>query len=39
MPINVPADEDEFWMGASQPTLEAVWGNEEDDVNAQFLTH
>jgi hypothetical protein len=36
MAIDVPADEDEFWTGVSQPSLEAVWGNEEDEVYAQL---
>ncbi len=37
MPNDVPADDDEFWTGASQPSLEVVWGNEEDDTYAEVL--
>jgi hypothetical protein len=25
-------DEAEFWTAASQPSLDAVWGNTDDDV-------
>jgi hypothetical protein len=35
----LPTDDDDFWAGASQPSLESVWGNEEDEVYAQLLTH
>jgi hypothetical protein len=38
MPNDVP-DEDEFWTGASEPSLDAVWGNEEDEVYAELLTN
>jgi hypothetical protein len=30
-------DETEFWSQASQPTLDAVWDNTEDDVYGQLL--
>lgn len=30
-------DEDEFWLQASQPSLDSVWNNVEDDVYAQLL--
>lgn len=33
----VPDDEEDFWTGASQPSLDAVWGNEEDDVYGQLV--
>jgi predicted DNA-binding antitoxin AbrB/MazE fold protein len=33
----VPDDEQDFWTGASQPSLDAVWGNEEDDVYGQLV--
>jgi hypothetical protein len=32
-----PEDEADFWLQASQPSLEAVWDNAEDDVYAQLL--
>jgi hypothetical protein len=33
----LPDDETEFWQTASQPSLEAVWDNTEDDVYAELL--
>ncbi|HEX8212862.1 MAG TPA: antitoxin family protein [Longimicrobium sp.] len=33
----VPDDEQDFWTGASQPSLDMVWGNEEDDVYGQLV--
>jgi hypothetical protein len=30
-------DETEFWSQASQPTLDTVWDNTEDDVYGQLL--
>jgi hypothetical protein len=33
----LPDDETEFWPKASQPSLDAVWDNAEDDVYAQLL--
>jgi hypothetical protein len=33
----LPDDEAEFWQGASQMSLSAVWDNDEDDVYAQLL--
>jgi hypothetical protein len=30
-------DEADFWLQASQASLEAVWDNAEDDVYAQLL--
>ena len=30
-------DEDEFWTAASQPSLDAGWDNEDDDVYGQLL--
>ena len=29
--------ETEFWALASESSLDAIWGNEEDDVYAQLL--
>jgi len=29
--------EDEFWLQASQNSLDSVWGNAEDDIYAQLL--
>jgi predicted DNA-binding antitoxin AbrB/MazE fold protein len=33
----VQDDEGEFWTDASQPSLDAVWNNDEDDVYGQLL--
>jgi hypothetical protein len=30
-------DETDFWLHASQVSLDAIWGNSEDDVYAQLL--
>jgi hypothetical protein len=33
----LPDDEAEFWLQASQASLNSVWDNTEDDVYAQLL--
>ncbi|GAX38236.1 hypothetical protein [Nodularia sp. NIES-3585] len=33
----LPNDETEFWLQASQTSLDEVWDNAEDDVYAQLL--
>jgi hypothetical protein len=33
----LPDNEAEFWLQASQTSLDAVWDNVEDDVYAQLL--
>ena len=33
----LPDDEADFWMQASQRSLDTVWDNIEDDVYAQLL--
>jgi hypothetical protein len=33
----LPDDEAEFWLGASQTSLDSVWNNAEDDIYAQLL--
>lgn len=33
----LPDDETEFWLHASQTSLNAVWDNAEDDVYAELL--
>jgi hypothetical protein len=33
----LPDDEVEFWLRVSQPSLDKIWGNEEDDVYAELL--
>jgi len=33
----LPDDETEFWLQASQTSLDTVWNNAEDDVYAQLL--
>jgi hypothetical protein len=32
------ADENEFWLSASEDSLDRIWNNEEDDVYAELLT-
>lgn len=33
----LPDEETEFWLQASQTSLDTVWDNTEDDVYAQLL--
>ena len=33
----LPDEEDQFWLGASQSSLAAIWENAEDDAYAQLL--
>lgn len=33
----IPNDEFEFWLQASQISLNAVWDNAEDDIYAELL--
>jgi hypothetical protein len=33
----IPDDETEFWLQASQTSLDEAWNNAEDDVYAQLL--
>ncbi|MEG5065131.1 hypothetical protein QUB33_16060 [Microcoleus sp. B3-A4] len=33
----LPDEEGEFWLQASQTSLDRVWDNTEDDVYAQIL--
>ncbi|MEJ7577389.1 MAG: antitoxin family protein [Pyrinomonadaceae bacterium] len=33
----LPDDDASFWLMASQPSLDAVWNNLEDDVYAELL--
>jgi hypothetical protein len=33
----LPDDEADFWLEASQMSLDTVWNNTEDDVYAQLL--
>ena len=33
----LPDDETEFWQTASQPSLDVVWDNTEDNVYAELL--
>ncbi len=34
---NHPVNGDDFWLNASQPSLDAIWGNSEDNVYAELL--
>ncbi|OUL19233.1 hypothetical protein BV372_33600 [Nostoc sp. T09] len=33
----LPDDEAEFWLQASQSSVDAVWDNTEDDIYAELL--
>ena len=33
----LPEDDTEFWLRASQNSLDTIWDNVEDDVYAQLL--
>ncbi len=33
----LPEDETEFWLQASEVSLDTVWDNTEDDIYAQIL--
>lgn len=33
----LPEDDSLFWLAASQPSVDSVWNNEEDDVYAELL--
>lgn len=33
----LPDDKDEFWLQASQMSLDAVWANAKDDMYAELL--
>ena len=35
--VTILADDAQFWLGASQPSLTAVWDNPEDDIYEQLL--
>lgn len=31
------SDSDEFWLRASEPSLDATWDNSDDDIYAELL--
>jgi len=33
----LPEEENEFWLSASESSLDEIWNNEEDDVYAELL--
>jgi hypothetical protein len=37
--VTVVTEDDEvrFWMGASEPALDEIWNNPEDDVYAELI--
>ena len=35
--VTVLSNGDDFWLGASEPSLNAIWDNPEDDVYAELL--
>ena len=36
-PVDDFSDRDEFWLRASEPSLDAIWNNPDDDVYAALL--
>ena len=32
-----PSNEDDFWLKASQPSLDGIWDNSEDDIYGELL--
>lgn len=32
------ADDNEFWLSASEDSIDRIWNNEEDDIYAELLT-
>ena len=37
VPVDDFSDGDDFWLRASQPSLDAIWNNPADDVYAELL--
>ena len=35
--VTILADEERFWMEASETSLSAIWDNKEDDIYEQLL--
>ena len=35
--ITILSNGDDFWLGASEASLKAIWDNPEDDVYAELL--
>ena len=35
--VTILSNGDDFWLGASGPSLDAIWDNPEDDVYAELL--
>lgn len=35
--VTVVSNGDNFWLNASQPSLEAIWENPEDEVYGELL--
>ena len=33
----IPSNENDFWLKLSQPSLDAIWDNSEDDIYGEFL--
>jgi hypothetical protein len=34
---NQVVNDDDFWLDAAEPSLDAIWSNPEDDVYAELL--
>jgi hypothetical protein len=37
LPLSEEDEERQFWLAASRPAMDALWGNDEDDVYEQLL--
>ena len=35
--VTILTDEEQFWIGASEASLSAIWDNAEDDIYEQLL--
>jgi hypothetical protein len=35
--VTILSNGDDFWLNASEPSLNAIWDNPEDDVYAELL--
>ena len=35
--VTILSNGDDFWFNASEPSLNAIWDNSEDDVYAELL--
>ncbi len=36
-PVDDFSDGDDFWLNAGQSSLDSIWDNSEDEINAELL--